>query len=348
MAAGRMAQWGNDLYAGRRSYDIVGQRKRWFIVSAVIFALTATVLLVRPLNGGIEFTGGSQFTVQGVEDTSQQPAVDAVTAMGDAEVPRVSQVGPNSIRVQTSLLDEAETTELAGSLAAAYGVSQDQVSSTFIGPIWGADVTAKAVRALVIFLGLVALLHDLVITAGLYALVGWEVTPATVIGFLTILGYSLYDTVVVFDKVRENTKVTLNQHRYTYSELANLAINQTLVRSINTSVVAVLPVAAILFIGAFLLGAGTLRDIALALFVGILVGTFSSIFIATPVLTWLKDRDPKIVRHNAEVRDQRVAAAERAGVEEPLRVGALFPGRHQGTGAQPRRKRSGRPSGRPS
>jgi len=192
---------------------------------------------------------------------------------------------------------------------------------------------------------LIALFHDLIITVGVYAAVGWEVTPATVIGFLTILGYSIYDTVVVFDKVRENTADTLDQSRFTYAEKANLAINQTLVRSINTSVVALLPVSAILFVGTFVLGPGTLRDIALALFVGMLIGTFSSIFLATPFEVVLRNREPALRDHTRKVLAAR-AARVAGGEAEPqdagpvhVTVGALKPGSHQGVAAQPKRKR---------
>lgn len=366
---GRMAQWGNDLYTGRRSYDIVGTRRRWFVVSLVVVILSVVLLLTLRLNLGIAFRGGSEFTVPGVTDTSEQLAIDAVAQIDGAQPPRVSVVGSDSVRVQTSQLDDAQTDELAGLLADAYDVAESEVGSSFVGATWGADVTSKALRALVIFLvlvslvltvyfrdwrmavaGIVALLHDVVITAGVYAAVGWEVSPATVIGFLTILGYSLYDTVVVFDKVRENVNGVQKQKRYTYAEEANLALNQTLVRSLNTSIVAVLPVAAILFIGAFLLGAGTLRDISLALFVGIVVGTYSSVFLATPLLSWLRDREPGIREHNALVASARAAAGAGEATDEPgrVRVGALVPGEHQGNRAQPRRKSPSRPAGRKS
>ena len=365
---GRMAQWGNDLYTGKRSYDIVGTRNRWFAVSLVVVIVSVLLLVTLRLNLGIAFRGGSEFTVPGVTDTSEQLAASAVAQIEGAQPPRVSIVGSDSVRVQTSQLDEAQTDELAGLLAEAYDVPESEVGSSFVGATWGADVTSKALRALVIFLvlvslvltvyfrdwrmavaGIVALLHDVIITAGVYAAVGWEVTPATVIGFLTILGYSLYDTVVVFDKVRENVSGVRKQRRYTYAEEANLAVNQTLVRSLNTSVVAVLPVAAILFIGAFLLGAGTLRDISLALFVGIVVGTYSSVFLATPLLTWLTERDPAVREHNALVATTR-AGTEHGAEGEPsrVRVGALVPGEHQGNRAQPRRKSPSRPAGRKS
>jgi len=362
--ASRMGQWGNDLYTGRRSYGIVGHRNRWFMVAATLVLLSSVLLLSRGLNLGIAFRGGSEFTVPSVTTTDQQPALDAVASIQGAEPPRVSVVGTGTIRVQTSSLTDVQTSSLKQALATAYGVDVADVDSSFVGPQWGQDVTSKALRALVIFLvlvslvltvyfrdwrmaaaGLLALVHDVIFTVGVYAAVGWEVTPATVIGFLTILGYSLYDTVVVFDKVRENVRGVVKQKRFTYSEMANLALNQTLVRSINTSIVAVLPVAAILFIGAFLLGAGTLRDIALALFVGILVGTFSSVFLATPLLTWMKDKDEGIAAHNATVLAARAAAPQ--GQESRVRVGALVPGERLGNRAQPRRRPS-RTTGRRS
>ena len=355
--ASRMGQWGNDLYTGRRSYGIVGYRKRWFVVAGVLVLLSTALLMSRGLNLGIAFRGGSEFTVPSVATTDQQLALDAVASIAGAEPPRVSVVGTDTIRVQTSELTDVQTSSLKQALATAYGVDVADVDSSFVGPQWGQDVTSKALRALVIFLvlvslvltvyfrdwrmaaaGLLALVHDVILTVGVYAAVGWEVTPATVIGFLTILGYSLYDTVVVFDKVRENVRGVVKQKRFTYSEMANLALNQTLVRSINTSIVAVLPVAAILFIGAFLLGAGTLRDIALALFVGILVGTFSSVFLATPLLTWMKDKDEGIAAHNATVLAARAVAPQ--GQESRVRVGALVPGEHLGNRAQPRRRPS--------
>jgi preprotein translocase subunit SecF len=365
MAASTMSQWGNDLYTGKRSYDIVGNKNRWFLISLVLVVLSVALLLGRGLNPGIAFRGGSEFTVPGVSSTAQQPAVAAVAQIPGAEVPRVSVVGANSLRVQTSQLDDAETNALATALAEAYGVDPGEVGSSYVGPAWGQDVTSKALRGLFTFLvlvslvltiyfrdwrmavaGLVALVHDVAITVGVYAGIGWEVTPATVIGFLTILGYSLYDTVVVFDKVRENVQGALKQKRYTYGELANLAVNQTLVRSINTSVVAVLPVGAILFIGAFLLGAGMLRDIALALFVGILVGTYSSVFLATPLLVWIREREPSVAAHNAAVLAARAARAA-SGEPEPVHVGSLIPGSHLGVRAQPKRKPE-RPPGRRS
>ncbi|WP_149204863.1 protein translocase subunit SecF [Actinotalea subterranea] len=370
--ASRLSQWGNDLYTGKRSYDIVGNRRRWYAISLVILVLSAGFLATRQLNPSIDFRGGAEFTVTGVEDTAQQPAIDAVASVDAEEIPRVSVVGGSAMRVQTGDLDDTQVREVVQALAAAYDVPENEVSSSFVGPTWGKDVTGKALRGLVIFLllvsvvmtlyfrawrmaaaALVALAHDLVITVGLYAGIGWEVSPATVIGFLTILGYSLYDTVVVFDKVRENTDKVTEQKRFTYAEMANLAVNQTLVRSINTSIVALLPVGAILFIGAFLLGAGTLRDIALALFIGMAVGTFSSIFIATPFEVTLRQREPAIAAHTERVLAARAQAAQAGGDATatgapPVVVGAVMPGAHLGTRAQPKRRKPNRPSGRQS
>jgi len=355
------AQWGNDLYTGRRSYDIVGRRKLWFLIGAILVVLSA-ILLVKPgLQPGIEFRGGSQFTVSNVKDLDQQPAIDAVAEVSSEEVPRVTTVGSSTIRVQTAELTNEQVEKVRTALEDAYGVTDDDVASSFIGPTWGSDVSKKAAQSLVVFLvllavvmtvyfrnwrmaaaAIIALFHDIAVTVGVYAAVGWEVTPATVIGFLTILGYSVYDTVVVFDKVRENTIAITEQSRATYEERANLAVNQTLVRSINTSVVALLPVAAILFIGAFVLGAGTLRDIALALFVGMFIGAFSSVFLATPLEVAFRLRERPIKEHTAKVLAGRTAAVTEFGSDgaaEPIRMtGQIRPGTHQGTSAQPRRK----------
>ncbi|MGO1316303.1 MAG: protein translocase subunit SecF [Cellulomonadaceae bacterium] len=363
MAVG-FAQWGNDLYTGRRSYDIVGKRKRWYVISGVAIVLCLLAMLVRPFNLGIEFEGGTSFDVTGVSDASQQPALDALAAAGVDDVGRVSTVGSTGVRLQTVALDSEQQAAVRTALAEAYGVAESDVAPSFVGPTWGQDVLNKALQGLLVFLvlvglvmtlyfrnwrmaagALIALFHDLIITVGIYALIGWEVTPATMIGFLTILGYSIYDTVVVFDKVRENTDGVLKQKRSTYAERANLAVNQTLVRSINTSVVALLPVGAILFIGAFLFGAGTLRDIALALFVGMAVGAYSSIFLATPLEVSLREREPAVRAHTQAVLAAR-AEREAAGDADDVRlahagvtaIGLRHAGSHQGNKAQPRRK----------
>ncbi|MHB1063281.1 MAG: protein translocase subunit SecF [Georgenia sp.] len=357
---------GNELYTGRRSFDFVGNRRRWFMVAGALMLASVLLLLFKPINAGIEFRGGSQFTVSGAATLDQGLASDVIAKLGDGEPPRVSSVGADSLRVQTAELTDEQTQEVQAALADAYGVPVADVAATFVGPSWGASVTQQAVRGLVIFLALVsvvmaayfrtwtmslaaitALIHDLVVSVGIYVLVGFEVTPATVIGFLTILGYSLYDTVVVFDKVRENTANLVNQKKRTYAEKTNLAINQTLVRSINTSITGLLPVAAILFVGAFLLGAGTLRDISLALFVGMLLSTWSSVFIAAPLEVSFRERQDVVAKHTKQVLAHREKLrAERGadGGEGDLAGTGLgiVAGHHLGPAAQPRRRTRGR------
>jgi preprotein translocase subunit SecF len=368
-----LANLGNELYTGKRSVNFVGRRRTWFAVAGALMVASLLLLGLKGLNAGIEFRGGSQFTVSGAADLDQQHAYDVVEQVGAGEAPRVSAVGSSALRVQTSQLTDEQTTQVRDGLARAYDVPVNDVAATYVGPTWGSSVTAKAVQGLVIFLVLVsivmaayfrtwtmslaaigALVHDLVVTVGIYALVGFEVTPASVIGFLTILGYSLYDTVVVFDKVRENNANVLNQKRRTYAEGANLAVNQTLVRSINTSITGLLPVASILFVGAFLLGAGTLRDIGLALFVGMLLSTWSSVFIAAPLEVSLRERQAPIAKHTRQVLAHRAKA--RAAVAdgedgdgevdltpstEELGVGVVA-GHHRGPSAQPKRKKGRR------
>jgi preprotein translocase subunit SecF len=286
----------------------------WYIIAALAILVSLVVPFVRGgYHFGIEFTGGSEYTVSHPSTVDQTPAKTAVQSVVPSLAPEIAVVGGSSIRVQTAQLTSDQSDRVASALAKAYNVPVTDVTSSFIGATWGADITGTAVRGLVVFLvlvtivmalyfrtwkmsvaALVALAHDLILTAGIYGIVGFEVTPAAVIGFLTILGYSLYDTVVVFDKVRENTSRLTQDSPRTFAETVNLAVNQTLVRSINTSIVALLPIAGILFIGAALLGAGTLRDISLALFIGIIVGTYSTIFLATPLYTDLRSTEPAI------------------------------------------------------
>ena len=366
MASG-FAQWGNNLHTGRKSYDIVGRRRTWYIIATIFVVASITLLSTKGLTLGIEFKGGSQFTVSGTSTTRQQPATDAVHSVAPSESALVSNIGSQAIRVETAKLSVAEVESVRVALGKAYGVPVNNITFSFIGPSWGADVSSKAITALVVFLALlavvmtayfrawrmavaalVALAHDLFFTVGMYSLVGWEVTPATAIGFLTILGYSIYDTVVVFDKVRENTHGVLDQSRSTYAEMANLAVNQTLVRSINTSVVALLPVSAILFVGTFILGPGTLRDISLALFVGMAIGTFSSVFLATPLEVTLRQHEPAIAAHTAKIHALRAQVADGGSTADvALAAGAasrahLLPGQHLGTAAQPKRHKPGK------
>ena len=318
----KFSDLGNALYSGERSFDFIGKRKIWYAIAATMIVLSFVLpfTIRNGFNFGIEFRGGSEFRITGVASQSESKATDAVHAIVANSEPIVTKVGTDSIRVQTAQLDAQVSEDVRKSLAAAYGVPNSAVASSFVGPNWGADVTSKALSGLVTFIVLAAILmalyfrtlkmsiaavvalgHDLIITAGVYGTLGFEVTPAAVIGFLTILGYSLYDTVVVFDKIRENTFEVEFSEKTTFAKQVNLAINQTLVRSLNTSVVAVLPVAAILFIGATLLGAGTLRDISLALFIGIVIGTYSTIIIAAPMYSHLREGEAKYVKAAAKV-----------------------------------------------
>jgi preprotein translocase subunit SecF len=290
------SQFGNDLYTGKRSYDIIGKRKIWYGISAVLILIVIVVPIFRGgFLFGIEFLGGSQFQISssaGLDSTKAQTlAQDTVLAVEPGSNPRVTLVGSaSSVRVQTDQLTSSQSVAIQQALAKAYNIKDSEVTTSFIGATWGQDITRQALTGLIVFVilaaivmalyfrtwkmsvaAITALLHDLVIVAGVYGVFHIEVTPAAVIGFLTILGYSLYDTVVVFDKIRENTGEDGAESRRTFAESVNLAVNQTLVRSINTSVVAILPVGSILFIGAFVLGAGTLKDISLALFIGIIV-----------------------------------------------------------------------------
>lgn len=309
----KFSELGNQLYSGERSINFVGRRSYFYTVAAVMIAMAILLPTLRGgFNFGIEFKGGSEYHISGSQNSSTILAADVVHQIKPEIQVNVTNVGTDTIRVQTQQLSDTVSEKVRVALAAAYKVKDTNVASSFIGPNWGADITSKALSGLVTFIVLAALLmalyfrtlkmsiaamlslaHDLIITAGIYGAFGFEVTPAAVIGFLTILGYSLYDTVVVFDKIRENTLDIEHSETATFAERVNLAVNQTLVRSINTSVVAVLPVAAILFIGAFLLGAGTLRDISLALFIGIIVGTYSTIFIAAPFYSQLREGETK-------------------------------------------------------
>jgi preprotein translocase subunit SecF len=326
------AKFGNELYSGRRSLPFIARRRLWYGIAVALMLISVVALATRGLNSGIEFRGGSQFQLTKVSDTSEKIGADAVRSVSPGAQSQITKLGTNGVRVQTDKLTDAQTDKVKTALAAAYHVPEANVAASFVGPSWGKDISRKALQGLLVFLvlvtlvmsayfrtwkmavaGLVALLHDLLLTIGVYAITGFEVTPATVIGFLTILGYSLYDTVVVFDKVRENTEQITLSTRRTFDEAANLAINQTLVRSINTSVVALLPVASILFIGSFVLGAGTLKDISLALFVGIAAGTYSSIFIATPLLVDLRRNEPALRVHAQKIRRRRGEAAQKTG-----------------------------------
>ncbi len=337
-----MSKFGNlgaRLYRGEASYNFIGKRKIWFTVSLVLVAISVLSLAIRGLTLGIEFKGGADFiaNVQVTDSTVSdfRQAVRDAHVEG-AEEPVVTTIGNKQVRVQTTPLDQDGVTEVRTAIAEKAGVASDTVNYSQIGASWGGQITRKAITALGAFLvlvffviwlvfrepkmsaaALIALLHDVLITIGLYALSGFEVTPATVIGVLTILGYSLYDTVVVYDKIRENTRSITGSNRQTYSDAANLAVNQTLVRSINTTLIALLPVASILFVGVWVLGSGPLKDLSMALFVGIAVGAYSSIFIAPALLAMLKEREPAM-----QALARRVKTRQAAGkAAEPVPAG---------------------------
>lgn len=321
------ANFGNDLYTGKRSYDFVGKKFLWYTIAIVMISLALGITMLRGgFEFGIEFRGGSQFEISNTTNLNQTFASNTVTDEVPKANPRVTIIGGNSVRIQTDQLSNKQNDAVRDALASAYNLPPNKVTASFIGATWGADITSTAIRGLVTFLvlaaivmalyfrtwkmslaAMIALVHDLIITAGVYGVLQFEVTPAAVIGFLTILGYSLYDTVVVFDKIRENTLEDGADSRRTFGESVNLAVNQTLVRSINTSVVALLPVGAILFIGAALLGAGTLRDISLALFIGMLVGTYSTIFIAAPLYAHLRGLESSIKTQTKKTLQTRQA-----------------------------------------
>ena len=300
---------GGRLHSGETSIDFIGKRRRWYALSGLLIIASIAALSLQGLHLGIEFKGGASYTVTKVGSTVEQ-AESALTAAGFTGENIVQLVGNDKVRIQTGSLANDKSNALQDSLASTFGVSVDSIDTQIIGPSWGKEITRKALYGLIGFIAvvmlylamafepkmavaaIVAVIHDVFITVGIYALVGFDVTPATVIGFLTILGYSLYDTVVVFDKVRENTRSVTATSKMTYSQAANLAVNQTLVRSANTSIMALLPVGSILFVGAGLLGAGTLKDLSLALFIGLATGAYSSIFIATPLLAVMREREP--------------------------------------------------------
>jgi preprotein translocase subunit SecF len=333
----RLGGIGGKLYRGEVSIDFVGRQRLWYAISGIILVVCVAALLVRGLNFSVEFKGGSiyQFPATASMTAGEISRVVTQAGGGDSTVQHLSGL-TSQWQVQTGALPTGVSEQVATALEKAFNIPRQDLVVQVVGPTWGSQITTRAVEALIIFLvvivfylslafewkmaiaAFIALLHDIVITVGVYALTGFQVSPTSVIGLLTILGYSLYDTVVVFDKVRENTAGLLTSQRSTYSDAANLALNQTLVRSINTSLTALLPVASILFVGAGLLGAGTLKDLSLVLFVGMLSGTYSSIFIATPVLADLKEREPQYKELAVKVRRREAGgrAAQRAQAAE--------------------------------
>jgi preprotein translocase subunit SecF len=338
------------LYNGEAGLDVVGRSRLIYKITAVIVLLCIASMVFRGFNFGIDFEGGNSFRVPG---TSEQLAeIRGAAENAGAEVATAQVVGGNTVLLRTGVLDTAGERAVVAAVAEAAGVQPNEVSPESVSAQWGNDITDQALIALVVFLvavvaflalrfqpkmaigAMASLAHDIVLTAGVYSLVGFEVTPSTVIGFLTILGFSLYDTVVVFDKVDENVKDLERGARMTWSEAANLAVNQTLMRSINTSVIALLPVAGLLFVGAGLLGVGTLKDLALVLFVGLAAGTYSSIFLATPIVADLKEREPEQVALRRRVMARRSAAARQGTARAAAPAGQVASARRAGGSAR--------------
>ena len=346
-ATGQKTGFAHKLYTGQLTYQFIPHRRRWYVVTAVIILVALGGLIFRGLNLGIDFRGGVEFRAN-VSATSAS-ADDIRRAVLDTGLPeldgtQVVELGSDQVQIQTRALDSSEVTTLKKGIAKASGSSESSVTYSKVGSQWGSQITKKAVQALVVFLVLVmlliwayfrewkmsvtamlGLLNNLIVTLGVYALVGFAFTPATLIGMLTILGYSLYDTVVVFDKVRELTR-DLDRSPYTYDEAVNRALNQVFVRSVNTTIIGVLPVAALLFTGVFVLGSGPLQDLGMALFVGMLAGGYSSIFVATPLLTEfrrnervVKDHDAKVLRRRT--KEERAADRTRRSQESNAEVG---------------------------
>ncbi|MEO9325158.1 protein translocase subunit SecF [Nocardioides sp. C4-1] len=326
---GKASRLGNDLYTGRKSYDFVHRRTLWYAITGGIVALAFVALFVKGLNFGIEFTGGTEFRVP-AQNASQTLAEEVRDAVAESGVPAAEQAttttAGNSVLVQVEELDAQETDQVRAAIQTVLDVPDDDVTTSELGASWGQEIANRAILGVIVFLvlvlifiafyfrewkmsiaALVALVHDVVITMGVYALSGFQVTPAAVTGLLAILGFSLYDTVVVFDKIRENT-ADMRKNRQTYAEAANLAVNQTLVRSINTGIVALIPIGAILWVSAVQLGASSLQDLALSQFVGMAVGVYSSVILAPRVLVHLKSNESEV-----KLAERRAKARARAG-----------------------------------
>jgi preprotein translocase subunit SecF len=328
----RLGNLGHRLHRGEIAYDFVGKRKIWYGVSLLITVTALVGLIVNGLSLSIDFSGGAVFTTPKTSFSVSQ-VQDRISGHTDGHDATVQKLGSGGMRIQISDISLKEAKGIQSDVAKQLDFKSDQLAPQLVGPSWGKEISQKALEGLIIFMvlvviylaiafewrmavaALVALVHDLTITTGVYAIVGFEVSPGTVIGLLTVLGYSLYDTVVVFDGLKEATKDLTKQNRFTYSDIANRSLNGTLVRSINTTVVALLPVAGLLFVGGGLLGAGMLNDIALSLFVGLAAGAYSSIFIATPLVADLKEREPAIRALRKRVEAKRAADARQTRAE---------------------------------
>ncbi|MCH7229843.1 protein translocase subunit SecF [Glycomyces sp. L485] len=319
----RLSVW-SKLYRGETDFQFVASRKRWYLGSAIVIAACIVIMLIRGFTLGIDFAGGNQYTVPTGGSTITDVENAAAGAGADVASGQIAGVGQDqTFVIRTAELDGDTSQAVRQAMADEVGVSSDQISVSEVSATWGAAVSQQALIALVVFLFLItvfiwlrferrmaiaalaALGHDLVLTAGIFSLVGFEVTPSTMVGMLTILAYSLYDTVVVFDKVQENTANLLQTRRQTFAEGVNEAVNETLMRSLNTSLIGALPVGALLFIGVGMLGVGTLKDLALVLFVGIVTGTYSSVFLAAPWVVDMAERHPVYKKHNQKVANKR-------------------------------------------
>ena len=356
-APAEKASLAHRLYHGETTFDFVGRRKVWFVFSAVVIMAGLLSLATQGLNLGIDFEGGTSWEVP-APGVSVSEARDAVRPLGLGDA-TIQIIGDDRVRVASDNVSPEQQERISQALAEVASADISQVSVNDVGPSWGQAVTNKARNALVVFFVLIsiyislrfewkmavaalaAVVHDIFVTVGVYSISRFEVTPATVVAFLTILGYSLYDTIVVFDKVEENTKGLAASGRFTYSDTVNLSMNQVLMRSLNTSIVAIMPIVSILVIGAGVLGATTLNDFGLALFIGLLTGAYSSIYIAAPILAMLKEREPRY----AGIR-QRLTAKGGAGLLTPAAAAALAGG--GGASAAPPRPRQGaKPPARP-
>lgn len=320
------------LYSGTGAFDVIGKRKRWYIVSGLILLVCVLSMVFRGFTLGIDFEGGTQISLPNQAPLTVESVEDVVSdALGFApqQVQTAGTGAASTIQVRVAHLDQQQTNQVSEALADAFAptITLADVSSSDVSSTWGQEITRKMLIALVVFLVIVfvyiavrfdremsiaamaSLFFDLIVTAGIYSLVGFEVTPAMVIGLLTILGFSVYDTVVVFDKVEENTRGVFASSRRTYAEQTNLAVNQTFMRSINTTVISVLPIIALMVVAVWLLGVGTLKDLALVQLVGVVVGTFSSIYLASPLLVSMKERRSDVAAHTAKVLARRERSA---------------------------------------
>ncbi len=316
------------LYRGETAFGFVGQARRWFIVSGVALTLCLASLAIQRLNLSIDFTGGTAIVLPNPSGASVGEVRSALGANGiDARIQLIDE--GEGVRVQTGAIDLSTEQQIVRTLVEVAGTEIELTDVESVGPTFGRQIAGRAVQALVVFLGVVvvfisirfewkmavgaiaALIHDLILTSGAYSILRFEVTPATVVAVLTILGYSLYDTVVVYDKIREN--VAEDKERNTYTKIVDRSMNQVLMRSINTSLTSLLPVGSLLFIGSLLLGAGTLREFALALFVGVAAGTYSSIFVAAPLLALWKERETEWSRRRFRAERKKSRQAQSRG-----------------------------------